>query len=96
MASENIRRELKDIEARIEDLREVLYELDAGFCRLRGDVGWLGSLRVCALRTGLRRQIRELVLRREVARNCLAEACRYEGWLLAREEGRKAFGCPGR
>lgn len=80
-ASENIRHELEETEARIEDLREMLYRVDADFRVVRAHVGWLRALRVRALKAGIGRQIRDLELRREAARRCLWESRRYEEWL---------------
>ena len=86
-ASDNLRRELESIEARIEDLQESLYRVDADLRAIRGRIGWLRALRVRALKVGIRRQIQELKPRRAAARACYAEAKGYEEWL--RLGGRK-------
>lgn len=80
-ASENLRRELGSIEARIEELREILFRMDADFRAVQGRVGWLRTLQIRALKVNLERQIRELKQRREATRRCLAEARRFEEWL---------------
>ena len=95
-ASENLRRELESIEARIEELREDLHRLDADFRMVRGRAGWLWALRVRAMRVGLGRQVRELELRRGAARTCLVETEGYEEWLrfsALRERPETLVGC---
>lgn len=85
-ASENLKRELENIECRIEGLQEMLCRVDD--LRAVGiRPGWLRLLGVRALRIDLRRRIRDLEQRRMVVRNCHAEARKFEAWQGPAERG---------
>lgn len=78
VASERLRRELDDIERRIEDLQEVRYQVEADFNAVREGAGWTRTVSVFLLRRDLTRRIQALKLQRDVARNCYAETRKYE------------------
>lgn len=83
VASETLRRELDDTERGIEDLREVRHRVEADFRPIRRQAGWIRAFAVYLLRRDLDRRIENLALHRDIARNCHAEARRYEEWLKA-------------
>lgn len=83
-ASENLRRELESIEGGIESLQETLCRVE-DLRSYGARPGWLRALGVRILKADLRRRIRDLEQRRGVARNCFAEARKYESWLRRAE-----------
>lgn len=85
---EKLRRELQDIDGRIEDLQETRYQVSADLGMVCGRVGLLRRLSVLWLQRDLTRQIQHLKLRRRMAHNCYVEAERREGG----RAGRRAAG----
>jgi hypothetical protein len=66
--------------------------VESDFRPIRRQAGWIRAFAVYLLRRDLDRRIENLMLQREIASNCHAEAKRYEEWLKAPRQAKGSEG----